>query len=392
MRRTTNHWLTEVMPDRLNNIATGVIICLQQRTHEQDATGTLAERGTGYVWWCVPMEFDPLRNNRVHIRWDDDGQPIETIEDPRGLDADGMPFEGLFEDERGELKLRMGSPLAKVEGSLAWPERFPSDEIEKLRTIKGPYAWAGQYQQSPTVRGGGIIRRDWWQIWTQPDFPDLGTVVAGLDTAIKESEESDYNAFQTWGAFPGPGGEPKLIITSAWKLRCSLAELVARVAEGCWEKKVDYLVIEDKARGHDVAAEILRQFSDVPWQTILIPANGRGAFSGDKVARLQAVAPLFSGDCRKMPAGSNDDGTQRFMDVYSGGMIYAPDRTWADDVITEVANFPRGAHDDQVDVTSMVLAFVRRHGVVLRKIEHERNELEAKKFRRTPSVPYAIGR
>ncbi len=151
-------------------------------------------------------------------------------------------------------------------------------------------------------------------------------------------------------------------------------------------------MIEDKARGHDVAAEILRQFSDVPWQTILIPANGRGAFSGDKVARLQAVAPLFSGDCRKMPAGSNDDGTQRFMDVYSGGMIYAPDRTWADDVITEVANFPRGAHDDQVDVTSMVLAFVRRHGVVLRKIEHERNETEAKKFRRTLSVPYAIGR
>ena len=292
VRSTTNQWLTEVMPDRLNNIATGVIICLQQRTHEQDATGTLAERGTGYVWWCVPMEFDPLRNNPVHIRWDDNGQPIETIEDPRGLDAAGMPLEGLFEDERGEFKLRMGSPLAKVEGALAWPERFPADEIEGLRTIKGPYAWAGQYQQSPTVRGGGIIRRDWWQIWTQPDFPDLGTVVAGLDTAIKESEENDYNAFQTWGAFPGPGGEPKLIMTSAWKLRCSLGELVARVADSCYRQKVDYLVIEDKARGHDVAAEILRQFSDVPWQTIMIPVNGSRRVLGRQSGAVDGCGPV----------------------------------------------------------------------------------------------------
>ena len=74
-------------------------------------------------------------------------------------------------------------------------------------------------------------------------------------------------------------------------------------------------------------------------------------------------------------------------------MIHAPlDRVWAEEVVTEVTNFPRGAHDDHADVVSMVLAWVRRNGVVLRAVEHERNELEAKKFRRTPSVPYAIGR
>lgn len=402
VRDTTNRWIREVMPSRLNNAREGVIINLQQRTHESDATGTLAEFGSGYSWWVVPMEYDPLRDTPLPIRWDDDGAAIEVLEDPRGrtpleFDADGNwlgggeVLEGRYADERDNLKLRMGSPLARVEGLLAWPERYDTAEVEKLKVILGPYAYAGQFQQSPTVRGGGVIRRDWWQPWTADDFPDLGTVVAGLDTAIKESEENDYNAFQTWGAFPGPGGEPKLIITSAWKVRCSLAELVARVAESCWERKVDYLVIEDKTRGHDVAAEIVRQYGDAPWQTVLIPANGRGAFSGDKVARLQAVAPLFSGDVRRMPAGANADGTQRFMDVWSGGMVYAPDRTWADEVINEVTNFPRGAHDDHADVTALVLAFVRRTGVVLRRVEHERDELEARKFKRKPGLPYAIG-
>jgi phage terminase large subunit-like protein len=383
VRAGTSMWLREVMPDRLSNLDEGAIINIQQRTHEQDATGVLAEFGSNYTWMCIPMEFEPLRDNPVVLRRDDDGEPIQVFRDPRGLDDEGNELEGLFTDDKGVLKVRMGSPMAQAEGTLAWPERFSPEAIEALKKIKGPYAWAGQYQQSPTIRGGGIIRRDWWRYWSSPAFPDLGTVVVSLDTAIKEAEENDWNAWTSWGAFEGDGGAPNVILTGAERAKCPLAKLAEMVGRFCYAKKADYLIIEDKARGHDTAAEIKRQFADAPWTTMLIPANGKGAFSGDKVARLHAVSPMFSGDVRKDPVSG--------MDVWSGGMVWEPGKDWSQEVVDEVTSFPRGKHDDYVDSCSMALSFMRRHGVVLRRAEYDAIEHERKVYRRPPGVPYAIG-
>lgn len=388
VRQSTNQWLTEVMPDRLNDLSTGVIVNLQQRTHEEDATGTLAKAWREYTWLVIPMKFDPMMGGctmPVVLRRDEDGEPIQVYRDPRGLDDRGHQLPGLFEDKRGKLQLQRGSPMALAEGELCWPERFGPEEVSDLERIKQVYAFAGQYQQSPTVRGGNIIRRDWWQVWPHPDFPPLGTVIASLDTAIKEGETNDYNAFTSWGAFALENGPPKLMLTSAWKDRMPLAELIRRVAESCFAAKVDYLLIEDKARGHDVAQEIMTQYSDAGWQTVLIPANGRGAFSGDKAARLRAVSVMFSGDHRRVPLG---DGT--FLDEYSDGMIYEPGRDWCQDVIDEICGFPQVAHDDYVDSVSMALSFIRRHGVAVRRVEHDRMEHEAKMWKPNPGVPYVI--
>lgn len=387
VRATTNLWLREVMPDRLNDLERGIIFAVQQRTHEQDATGTLSHPEEGwpaFTWVALPMEYDPLRDNPVTLRWDEDGTPIEVWRDPRGLDEAGEPLEGRYVDAKGEVQIRGGSPLALADGTLAWPDRFSAEKVAEQKRIKGPYAYANQYQQLAQVRGGGIIRREWWRLWSMDTYPELGTVIASLDTAIKMDEESDYNALTVWGAFAQHDGSPGLILLEAWRLRASLAQLVMKVAETCWKRKVDYLLIEDKARGHDVASEIIRQYNDASWQTVLIPANGKGAFSGDKMARLLAVAPLFSGDVRKDPISGIDE--------WLGGMIYAPDRSWADEVIAEVASFPRGAHDDYVDSVSMAVAWVRRHGVVLRKVEYDREELAKRMYRRTPELPYAIRR
>jgi phage terminase large subunit-like protein len=389
VRYSTKMWLTEIMPDRLTDLDTGVIINLQQRTNEEDATGVLCEmwEGSDFTWLMIPMEFDPVRSTPVVLRRDEDGEPIEVWRDPRGLDADGNELEGIYEDENGTPKVRMGSPMAHADGALCWPERYPPHTIPGLKKGKGAFAWAGQYNQSPTVRGGDIIRREWWQAWNSKTLPDLGTRVASLDTAIKEGEENDFNAFTSWGAFEDKESTPKLLLTSAWRMRSTLAELIRRTAESCYERGVDYLLIEDKARGHDVAQEIATQYADAPWQTILIPANGRGAFSGDKRARLEAVSAMFSGDVRKMPLPGSLIDT---IDVWSGGMIYAPDLDWAQDVIDEVCGFPGKAHDDYVDSVSMALSWVRRHGLVVRKVEHERAELELRKFKRRPGVPYAV--
>lgn len=381
VRNSTAHWVREVMPDRLNNLVKSAIINIQQRTHQQDATGVLAEHMPDLTWISIPMEFDPLRISRVTLRRDENGDALQTWTDPRALDANGEELEGLQADERGKWTVRMGSPMAQAEGTLAWPERFPPAAVHRLKTIKGDYAWAGQYQQSPTVRGGAIIRSDWWNVWGSDYYPTVGTVIVSVDTAIKESEENDYNAVTVWGAFAGDGGEPQLMLMDAWHERMSLSELVARVARTCGRWKADYLLIEDKARGHDVAAEIQRLYERRSWQTVLIKVAG-GVGAQDKQARLRAVSGLFSGDIRSDPLTG--------IDTWAGGIIWAPDTEWADVVIDQVTNFPRSAHDDYVDSISQALAWMRRNGVAVRAEEHRHNEEQAQRYRPTPGVPYAI--
>ena len=64
--------------------------------------------------------------------------------------------------------------------------------------------------------------------------------------------------------------------------------------------------------------------------------------TGDKVARLNAVA-----------------------DIIRSGMVWYPaGRKWAEEVIEQVAAFPASANDDMVDCTSMALARFRNGGFI----------------------------
>ena len=61
----------------------------------------------------------------------------------------------------------------------------------------------------------------------------------------------------------------------------------------------------------------------------------------DKIARVNAVSDLFS-----------------------SGIVWAPDRRWAKDVIEECNDFPSGANDDLVDSTTQALLRFRNGGEV----------------------------
>lgn len=237
-----------------------------------------------------------------------------------------------------------------------------------------------QYQQRPTVRGGAIIRREWWRRWRGADFPVFGTVVASLDTAVKEGADNDFNALTVLGAFAGDDGSPQLMLADAWRVRTSLADLVRMVAETCRRMKVDYLLIEDKARGHDVAAEIRRQYANAPWITVLLKIGG-GRHAPDKVTRVMAVSPMFSGAVRRDPATDTD--------VWEGGMVWAPETDFAEEVIAETTSFPRGAFDDYCDSLAQSLLWLRRNGMALTKAEFREAEEEALMFKKPVAVPYA---
>jgi hypothetical protein len=72
----------------------------------------------------------------------------------------------------------------------------------------GDFAYAGQYQQSPVPRKGGIIKREYWQPCIVPKsgkFPDMECICVSVDTGFTEKEENDPTG-ATWGVWTDPEG------------------------------------------------------------------------------------------------------------------------------------------------------------------------------------------
>lgn len=335
VRQTTNQWLREIMPDRLNNLREGVIILIQQRTHEEDATGTLLKYGSGYNHLMIDMRFD-VRIPRIPtaIGW----------VDPR-----------------------------EWEGELAWEARFPDEVVDSMEKIKGPFAFSGQYQQQPVPRGGGIIPREMWNLWPAPgyeapegekqQFPEVSFVLCCVDSASTEAEENDPSACVTLGVWHDQHGRPKIIMMDAWAERLKINKLVEKLLETGRKRICDRMLIENKANGISVHHEMQRLMVDAEFGVELWEPKGHG----DKVARLYSAQPTFD-----------------------RGDVYAPDKKWANKVIDEVLQVPKGAHDDLADCVSMGILWLRESGLLKTAREYDNEVAWRNTFQREPEPLYDV--
>ena len=98
------------------------------------------------------------------------------------------------------------------------------------------------------------------------------------------------------------------------------------------------VLIEGKASGLPLADELLR--INIP---VLTYSPGRRKRGGgiDKITRMHMVAPIFE-----------------------AGRVWAPNKTFAEEVIEECAAFPNGDHDDFCDSMTMALIRFREGGLV----------------------------
>ena len=78
------------------------------------------------------------------------------------------------------------------------PVRFPRETVEKLKRDMGSYAYAGQYQQRPAPREGGLFKRAWFGtvravptgcVWVRAwDLAALHRAVRAVQTCIADLE------------------------------------------------------------------------------------------------------------------------------------------------------------------------------------------------------------
>lgn len=348
MRATTIDWFLQAVPTRLNNPDKSAIIIIMQRLHEEDVSGVAIDKNLGYDHIMLPMEYDPSRAAPTML----------GAEDPR-----------------------------EYPGELLFPERFPQHVVERDKKAMGPYAVSGQFQQTPTPADGGIIKRDWWNLWEHDSFPSFDFILASLDTAYTEKTENDFTAMTVWGIYTedpvstevmkkprasfdmyqkdrgSRTPHPKVMLIYAWQERLELSKSVQKVAETIKRFKVETILIENKAAGIPVAQELRRLFAYQGFQVILDDPK-----SIDKTSRLYSIQHIFS-----------------------EGLVYAPDKSWADQVITQSASFPKGKHDDLVDTVSMALRYLRKTGMIARPEEVQYDNNQSIQHRGAPPPPlYAV--
>ena len=213
-----------------------------------------------------------------------------------------------------------------------WPEFWKKEELLSVKASLPVSKWNSQWMQNPTAEAGSIVKREWWRKW-EPDWvPAYDYVIQAYDTAFSKKETADYSAITTWAIFQSPDEDIEaIILLDAKRVRMDFPELkrLAYDEYKYWEP--DCILIEAKASGTPLTQELRRMGIPV---TSYTPSRGQ-----DKIARMNSVAPIFE-----------------------SGMVWAPDDSFADEVIEEMASFPFGDNDDYCDSATMALMRFRQGG------------------------------
>lgn len=284
---------TETLPTRVNSDESAIIV-IMQRLNDQDTSGVILSMGLKYVHLFIPMRYEPDHKCTTSIGWSD----------PR-----------------------------TEEGELMFPERFGEEQVSQLEITLGTYGTAGQLQQRPSPRGGGIIKDSWLKFWTT--LPALEFRFITADTAQKIKQENDYSVFQCWGRsttgqavlidqIRGKWEAPELLVAA----RAFWSKHLHDQRPFCLKASLRGMYVEDKVSGTGLIQTVRRE--GIP---VLAVQRDK-----DKVSRAHDAAPFFE----------------------SGNVLLPMDAPWVSDYIAELTKFPAGANDDQVDPTCDAIQMVQK--------------------------------
>lgn len=277
----------EAVPSRVNNKDSAIIV-IMQRLHEADTSGVILSEDLGYTHLMLPMRFEEGRRCVTSI----------GFRDPR-----------------------------KKDGELLFPERFSEAQVSELEKTMGSYAVAGQLQQRPTPRGGGMFKSEWLKFWTPETLPGrFESMVISWDMTFKETATSDFVVGQVWGReqanfylLDQVRGRMDFV-----KTRQAFIDLAEK-----WPK-VRRKLVEDKANG----PAIISALKDVV--TGIVPITPKES----KEARAASVTTFFEAGNVYLPSP----------DLYP----------WVKtEYIPELLAFPAGAHDDQCFAAETMIATLR---------------------------------
>lgn len=279
-------------------------------------------RDAAWEWWESNASTRLSERGRVILmmtRWhEDDLAGRMLLHEPDDWHVVSIPAISQGTDD----------PLGRPEG-----EEMPSVRgrvagyFKQLSQLRSAYVFGSIYQQSPTAAKGNLFKRGDWRFWNAGidrrftldgqtfDLRDCFKFVT-IDLATSTKTSADYTVAAVW-AIPHNGD---LVLLDRVKARVEQSghfDLVTPLRQR-WLNPYDVVYVESRMFG-----------------TTMVYQAGR---AGVPLAELEADVDKFT---RAVPAAN----------LVRQHRVWLPaDADWLDDWLDEHAEFPKAAHDDQVDV------------------------------------------
>jgi predicted phage terminase large subunit-like protein len=254
-RQGVNDWFDNSLLSRLNDKATGCIIIVMQRVHQDDLVGHVLEQG----------------------HWDMVSFPAITEEDCTYTIESALG--------RRTVTWRQGEPLHSA--------REPLPVLDGLKRSMGEYNFSAQYQQRPLPPGGAIVKTEWLKHYDPGSEPGkFQMIIQSWDTANKAGELNDFSVCTTWGVYRN-----LYYLLHVYRRRVMFPDLKRALIQLKNDWRPNRIIIEDKVSGIQLIQEARVLGINV---TSYTPSS-----RSDKETRLHAQTSPFENGRVLLPTGAS---------------------------------------------------------------------------------------
>lgn len=305
-RTKLNEWYGSTLYSRLNDKATGKILLVMQRLHQDDLSGHLLDSGNQFKVIKLPV--------------------IAT------------------EDESWIVKNRISGKtrvITRAKGELLHPDREDMDVVMGIKNSMGEYAFVAQYQQDPCPPEGGIIKESWLKYYTMAQATEIDPIkyfriFLSWDTANKTGEQNAYSACCVI-LMTRENNKYKYYLLDVIRGKWEMPELIKQVQRlyDTWkyDKGGQYLVrllIEDMASGTQLIQMLSAQRDHRGYRFAIEPIKP----NTDKVSRLIGASAY----------------------IENGTLLFPQDpKPWWPEFKKELLGFPNSKYKDQVDALTQCI-------------------------------------
>ena len=262
----------------------------------------------------------------IQTRWHEDdlaGRLLKEMKDG-GEQWDVISLAALAEEEgekgrKGEGE--SGDPLGRKPGHALCPKRFPAKTLLKYQKKLGSYSFSAMYQQRPSPAEGGKFKRAWFRKVIDA-APEGLSWKRGYDLAVSTKQTADYTAsFRC-----AKDKQGNLYIADGFRARIEYPDQRRYILERMRTEKSTEHGIEAALHGRAFVQDLRRELGPGRFAFRSVPVDA------DKLTRALA-----------------------WLNIAEEGRVYLVRGPWIDAFIDEVARFPTGRHDDQIDAVSLAV-------------------------------------
>ncbi len=206
------------------------------------------------------------------------------------------------------------------------PERYPIETLERTRKKLGSYSFAALYQQEPIPSKGVKFKREWFRKIVDA-APQGLRWKRGYDLAASLKTSADYTAsFRC--AYDGAGN---LYIADGYRTRIEYPDQRRYIVERLQAERDTEHGVESALHGKALIQDLRRE------RTVRAFAFKEVRVAGDKLTRSLA-----------------------WLNLAEEGKLFLVRGPWIDEFLDEIARFPHGKHDDQIDAVSVAVSMLAK--------------------------------